>query len=528
MKHYLIIIGLCVMCFYAMGQNQNVSSGNVFDGEPYIAIDPQNPQHLVVGWMGWVNLVNQFKIKIKTSFDGGKTWSAVAELPHTVVGYSSADPCLAFDDQGKVYCTYIDFTGTAPPVTGGVYLCQSSDGGLTWSNPTEVISSAFDGNQWPIDRPWMVIDRSSAATQGNIYVTSFNLNRNSPPYRPYLSISTDAGTTFSTRYVDTTGSLAGTINQLPVCSPAVAADGTFFGAYPSYVISQSLFAKVLLAYSEDGGRSMQHRSLATLTSTTPLTNYPDAKKAGLLICDPSDADHLAIVGVRTTHGELDVFFSESFDRGGQWTPELKINDDPVGNDRLQDMIWADFDEDGDLIVSWRDRRNGSDGSYQNPSEIYAAFRKKDAAQFSPNFSITSQSVAYDSVLTRAGNDFMCIKLRDDTLSAVWGDTRDGKLNIWFQRMGTDGTVLSNQLLSSTTKPLVTMYPNPSIDRLFLEAQGLEKIALYDLDGSSLFTQNNEPNSNTMVINMSKLRSGTYVLKVYVDGEVFTEKVSKVE
>ncbi len=37
----------------SFGQNQNISLGNVFDGEPYITINPNNSQHMVVAWMGY-------------------------------------------------------------------------------------------------------------------------------------------------------------------------------------------------------------------------------------------------------------------------------------------------------------------------------------------------------------------------------------------------------------------------------------------------------------------------------------------
>ena len=52
---------------------------------------------------------------------------------------------------------------------------------------------------------------------------------------------------------------------------------------------------------------------------------------------------------------------------------------------MQDLVWADFDEDGDLVISWRDRRNGDEGTYETASEIWAAFRDKDELVFSPNF-----------------------------------------------------------------------------------------------------------------------------------------------
>lgn len=299
------IILLCLFCSQiAIGQNINISNGNVFDGEPFIAINPNDFQHIVVAWMGWVDPSNRFKIKTKTSFDGGATWSNTYEIPHTVVGYSSADPCVDFNNLGEVFISFIDFTGTAPPVTGGVCLCRSADGGLTWEDPKEVINTSYDDTQWPIDRPWMVIDKSNSPTQGNIYVTTFNLNRISPPYNPYLSISDDNGDTFSTRYVDSTGWLAGSINPFPVCSPTVSSSGVLYASYPSVVLTQSIYSQSFVAISSDGGSNLTHKNIRTYNPPTNTADYPLAKKAALLISNPADASHLVFIYLSAETGRL--------------------------------------------------------------------------------------------------------------------------------------------------------------------------------------------------------------------------------
>ena len=521
-------ITLLLMLFISsttFGQNQNISNGNVFDGEPYLAINPNNDQHIVVAWMGWIDFSNKIQIKVKTSFDGGSTWSATSELPHTVNGYSSADPSVAFNQRGEVFVCYIDFNGTTPPVTGGVYICKSTDGGLTWNAPIEVINTSFDGTKWPIDRPWMVIDKSTGPYQGYIYVSSMNLNRTNSPFNPYLSVSTDGGNTFTTSYLDTTDYLAGSINPLPMCSPTVSSTGVFYGAYPSYVLIQSLFPQVFLAKSTDGGRSLTHSKVLTSNSITNIGNYPLAKKGALLISDPSDASHLAYIYLNATHGDLDVFFIESYNDGASWTNPLRINDDPIGNNRMQDLVWGDFDIDGDLIISWRDRRNGSDSTYQTQSEIWASYRNKDSIQFEPNFRLTNQTVAYDSVLENAGNDFMCIKMQNDTLSAAWGDTRDGKLNIWFQRAATNGKVLSVKQISSEDVPEIFVYPNPATSVLFVEGKNLKKITVQDINGRELLSQPNVI-KNKIQVNLENYPSGTYSIYIETTKGTFTHKIIK--
>jgi hypothetical protein len=142
---------------------------------------------------------------------------------------------------------------------------------------------------------------------------------------------------------------------------------------------------------------------------------------------------------------------------------------------MQDFVWADFDSDGDLVITWRDRRNSSSNGYQTESEIWASVRWKDSTNFSPNFNITSQQVAYDSVLTEKGNDFMCVAVENDTLNAVWGDTRNGKLNIWFQRMSLqNGTVNSIQNISDNKhKQLILI-----VDEIGRESKPRKNIPLF--------------------------------------------------
>ena len=513
MKSYLLIAIFLSFVLNSFSQNTNLSNGNVFDGEPYVAVNPNDANNIVVAWMGWVNLANQFQIKIKSSFDAGNTWSNTTLIPHVVSGYSSADPAIAFNNTGEVFISYIDFTGTAPPVTGGVYLVKSTDGGLSWGNPVNVVDTTFDGTKWPIDRPWIAIDCSSGSTQGTIYVTSMNLNRTNAPFNPYVSISTDNGTTFSTSYLDAPGWLAGSANNLPMPSPAVSSTGVFYASYPSFVTSQSPFARLLLASSNNAGTTFSHQAVDNIINPIPLTNFPDAKKAGLLLSNPANSNHLAVIGLRTTNGDLDVFLTESFDAGATWSAPTRVNDDPIANNRMQDLVWGDFDNDGDLIITWRDRRNGSDGTYTADSEIYAAYRPNNSTQFEPNFRLSSLLIPYDPILTSSGNDFMSIQLENDVVSAVWGDPRNGDLNIWFQKTDTQGNVLSLQEISSDQSREIKIFPNPANSFLNIQSKEILEVSLFDLKGKRIFKTLNDMKANQVQIATDGFSNGTYILQI---------------
>lgn len=526
MRVYIITTALLIcLGFQGISQNTNLSNGTVFDGEPYVAVNPNNANNIVVAWMGWVNAANKFQIKIKSSFDAGNSWSNTALIPHVVSNYSSADPAIAFNNAGEVFISYIDFTGTTPPVTGGIYLVKSTDGGLSWGNPVNVVDTTFDGTKWPIDRPWIAIDRSSTSTQGTIYVTSMNLNRTNAPFNPYVSISTDNGTTFTTSYLDTTGWLAGSANNLPMPSPTVSSTGVFYASYPSFVLSQSLFARLLLVSSNDAGATFSHQSVTNIINPVPLTNFPDAKKAGLLLSNPANANHLAVIGLRTTNGNLDVFLNESFDAGTTWSAPTRVNDDPIANNRMQDLIWGDFDNDGDLIITWRDRRNGSDGTYATASEIYAAYRPFNATQFEPNFRLSSLLIPYDPILTSAGNDFMSVQIENDVVYSVWGDPRNGDLNIWFQKTDTQGNVLSLQEISSENIADIILYPNPARDVLNIKCSDIQEVTLFDMLGRSVYSIVNDSNLNPIQVPIREFKNGNYMLRVTTASSQRYEKIA---
>ena len=97
-----LLFVLLFLVHIVQGQNQNISNGNVFEGEPFLAVNPANPQNLVVAWMGFVLSSGvRPQIKTRSSYDGGNTWSDIVIMPHIQNTYQSADPTMAFDENGN-------------------------------------------------------------------------------------------------------------------------------------------------------------------------------------------------------------------------------------------------------------------------------------------------------------------------------------------------------------------------------------------------------------------------------------------
>ena len=121
---------------------------------------------------------------------------------------------------------------------------------------------------------------------------------------------------------------------------------------------------------------------------------------------------------------------------------------------------------------------------------------------------------------------MCVKLADDTLSAVWGDTRDSKLNIWFQRMTINGIVLSIDQISSEAIPRITLYPNPCRSNVRISGALIESLEVFDLKGKLVLQSHHGSGSNDLELNVEGLASGTYVIQVKTNVGQYSDQLVK--
>lgn len=455
MKQTILLLLITTLAFYANSQNRLVSTGVIFDGEPYIVVNPSNPHHMVVAWMG-LPLGQTVTIRTRVTFDAGSTWSPVVALPHAEQGFGSADPSLAFDTEGNVVACYIDYKND--PVAGGVYFVKSSNSGLTWGSMVKAIDAFDDDLEYPIDRPWFSVN----PVTNHYYVTSMSANWGPVPNHAYFASSADGGQTWSAlRRLDDTGFLVGNSIAKPMPVNAVSADGIFHAIYPSWLPAQSLLPAMIHAQSTDHGVTFSYNT--ALSSNAAGGNDQNAKNGYRLTTNPANPLHLALVGIYTLSGDQDVYLSESYDGGLTWSALQRVNDDLPGNGRMQDLVWADFDDDGDLAFTWRDRRNAPDSGYSTSQEIYGAVKWNGQNSVSPNFPISSAVAPWNStLLDQNGNDFMCVVMRDDTLNTVWGDVRNNKLEIWFQRTDAQsGQPVSISRIADEEMSLIRIFPVPA-------------------------------------------------------------------
>src|SRR5258708_2793407 len=95
----LLTLSTLIFNFTFAQNNVNVSSSAFPDTEPFIAVNPVNPNNLIAAWMH-VNLNGKISIYSKNSIDGGMTWANQHIFPRVSPTFTAADVSIAFNSAG--------------------------------------------------------------------------------------------------------------------------------------------------------------------------------------------------------------------------------------------------------------------------------------------------------------------------------------------------------------------------------------------------------------------------------------------
>ncbi len=392
----------------SMWMEINLSSSPTFDGEPVVAVNPSDENNIVVAWIK-AALGRSF-IALRYSSDGGYTWSDVFLMPHISDEFNSADPTLYFSPHGILYLAYIDYDLTSGQ--GYVLLSRSHDGGVTWTSP-EIIISYLEGEDYPIDRPWIT------GAGDTLYITSIEtaILGATPPYHVFFRYSTDGGNTWSPLLsVGDSSYPPGWVRSM---GQLTSSHDTVFLAYYSYDPSIHPLPGHVLAISTDGGNTFQYRIIDRLN---PSVAVDTLLKRGTPLVYSKATGILIATRIGDDFGDADVLYYRSLDNGETWSGPIRMNDDPASTGVYQDMLWG-CSRDSIVALFWRDRRNYGAG-LEVPFDIYGTISTDGGFTFGSNFRVNTQPSMYDSLLTIRGNDFMGCDVGSERVYVVWGDLRD--------------------------------------------------------------------------------------------------------
>lgn len=167
-------------------------SDRTLQTEPDIAVNPQDPDHLVLGVIDYNFPGNS----VYVSIDGGANWDGPIQTKYVRDDLGAGgDPVVKFDSQGNVYIASISIgvkeysIGAASGMAqiSSIAVASSQDGGYTWNEPVATAKSTVGTNNIDIDasgrmrgtidlsfldKPWMTVGpHPTVEDQEVIYVT---------------------------------------------------------------------------------------------------------------------------------------------------------------------------------------------------------------------------------------------------------------------------------------------------------------------------------------------------------------------
>ena len=128
------------------GGGQQGTNFDSVEVEPWVAVDPTNPAHLVGTWQQdrWSN-GGANGIGVAVSFDGGATWSTHTPRIGRCGGAAASadyqrasDPWVTFAADGTAFLIALVFDPATP--RNAMLASRSTDGGVSWSDPAVLIA----------------------------------------------------------------------------------------------------------------------------------------------------------------------------------------------------------------------------------------------------------------------------------------------------------------------------------------------------------------------------------------------------
>ena len=381
--------------------------------EPSLAIDPTNPNNIVIGWRQFGSITSDFRqAGMAYSHDGGETWTFPGALDP---GQFRSDPVLAVDAAGIFYYYSLSSTTTTEYFV-------SMNKGVTWAAPT--FSPGGDKN-------WQTIDRSGGTGDGHVYPIWNSQFTCCAPGTDFAR-STNGAATFDGPFV---------LPQHPKWgTDDVGPDGEL------YIVGTPLSGSGHLILRSDNARNAGVTPTFPLTKSINLggltTSGGSPNPGGLLgqvwvavdrSAGASRGNVYVLGSVDPTGSDpLDVHFIRSEDGGLTWSAPARVNDDPATNGAYQWFGTMSVSPEGRIDVVWNDTRAGA----ATTSELYYSYSTNEGLTWSSGLAVSppfDSTVGYP-VQNKIGDYYHMVSLTNFA-GLAYSATFGGEQNVYYLKVG---------------------------------------------------------------------------------------------
>jgi hypothetical protein len=367
----------------AVPANVNVSQRHLNESEEAIAVNPTNPDNVVV----FTNIGHREAgiptgMFLGVSFDGGATWTTSLVGMGDALGDTCCDPSLSFDQYGNLFMTYLYQSENKVPVA------LSTNGGLTFDvianigKPPKTNGSKGNGDNRGLFR---YVDQPTITTgEGSVWVVFNAAGPIVAAGAPVTGLGqvgdfTDAEVAHGTNnctYGDVSIGPGGQVMQ--VCGLTSSGQGggkLFINVDPDGVGPDGFGDRIFVTATHIGGFDF----------IAPQPDRSVDAESGLA-WDLTGGRHDGRVYLAYTReqknekDDTDIYVRHSDDSGNTWSGAERVNDDATANSQFLPKISLD-PTTGRVALVWHDSRRDlgqggpgdTDGIPNTDAQFWGAF-----------------------------------------------------------------------------------------------------------------------------------------------------------